>query len=155
MTLLSTTTLSGSLVTIASINQTYETLMILLKNPTWATGTAQLHLRAQSSSSIQGAGSSMWNSGSNTAVVGHSGINLNVTANGNSNTAAKVGAVWMIYDYNSTTSYKSFMMGSGDDSQGSVAAGVIATNTAISQIELANQFSYSFNGGTIEIWGIK
>jgi hypothetical protein len=46
-------------------------------------------------------------------------------------------------------------MFSGDDTRASCQGGVIATNTAISSIELANQFGYTFNGGSIVIYGVK
>jgi len=155
MTLLSTTALSGTTVTISSINQTYNSLMIFLLNPTWGTGTAQLWLRAQSSSDIEGSGGAMWNSGASTATASISGTNINVTATGNSNSAGKACALWTINNYASTTAFKPFSISSGDDTKGSFQGGVIATNTAISSIELANQFGYTFNGGSIVIYGVK
>jgi hypothetical protein len=155
MTLLSTTALSGTTVTISSISQSYNSLMIFLLNPTWTTGTAQLWFRAQSSTDIEGAGTAAWNSGSNISAAAVSGTNINVTATGNSNTAAKVGALWTINNYASTTAYKPFSFVAGDDTRGSIYGGVIATNTAISSIELANQFGYTFNGGSIVIYGVK
>jgi hypothetical protein len=155
MTLLSTTALSGTTVTISSINQTYNSLMIFLLNPTWGTGTAQLWLRAQSSSDMEGSGGAMWSSGASSAVSAISGTNINVTATGNSNSAGKVSALWTINNYASTTAFKPFSISSGDDARGSFQGGVIATNTAISSIELANQFGYTFNGGSIVIYGVK
>lgn len=155
MTLLSTTALSGTTVTISSISQSYNSLMIFLLNPTWTSGSAQLWLRAQSSSNISGSGGVMWGTGANTAVASISGTNINVTAIGISNTAGKVAALWQIHNYASTTAYKPFSISSGDDDRGSFQGGVIGTNTAISSIELANQFGYTFNGGSIVIYGVK
>jgi hypothetical protein len=157
MTLLSTTSMNTgtATVTVSSIDQTYKTLEIHIIDPTWATGNSQLLLTAQSSSSIQGAGSTMYNSGTNTIAVGYSGTSFAPTAQQTSNTSADLNCVWQIYNYTATTSFKSWGLYYGDASRGGVGGGVIATTTAISSIAITTTQSYNFNGGSILVYGIK
>ena len=157
MTLLSTTSMNTgtSTVTVSSISGSYKTLEIQILNPTWATGTAQLWLSIESSSSLQGSGGVMWNSGANTSAAAISGTTANFSAVGNSNSAGLVTGLLTIHNYSSTSAYKPFSFISGDDSKGSFQGGVVATNTAIDQISISNQFSYNFNGGTILVYGIN
>jgi hypothetical protein len=157
MTLLSTTSMNTgtATVTVSSIDQTYKTLEIHIIDPTWVTGNSQLLLTAQSSSSIQGAGSTMYNSGSNVTAVGYSGTSFAPTAQQTSNTSADLNCVWKIYNYTATTSFKSWGLYYGDASRGGVAGGVIATTTAISSIAITTTQSYNFNGGSILVYGIN
>ena len=157
MTLLSTTSMNTgtATVTVSSISQSYKTLEIQILNPTWATGTAQLWLNIESSSSLQGAGTAMWSSGSNVSAAATSGVNFNFTATGNSNTDAKVTGLVRIHNYTSSTAFKPVSFISGDDTRGSFQGCVVATNTAVDQISISNQFSYNFNGGSILVYGIN
>jgi hypothetical protein len=157
MTLLSTTSMNTgtSTVTVSGISGSYKSLEIQILNPTWASGTAQLWLSIESSSSLQGSGGVMWNSGANTAVAATSGAQMNFSATGNSNTDAKITGLLTIHNYASSTAYKPWSFISGDDTRGSFQGGVVATNTTVDQISIANQFSYNFNGGTILVYGIK
>jgi hypothetical protein len=157
MTLLSTTSMNTgtSTVTVSGISGSYKTLQIQILNPTWASGTAQLWLNIESSSSISGAGSAMWDSGSNISAAATFGTNFNFTATGNSNTDAKVGGLVHIYNYASTSAYKPVSFISGDNTRASFQGGVVATNTAVDQITINNQFAYNFNGGSILVYGIN
>jgi len=157
LTLLSTTSMNTgtSTVTVSSISQSYKTLQIIILNPTWQTANSQMLLSAQSSSSIQGAGSFMWNGGSNVTAVAFSGTSFATTGQQVSNTDAKINTVWTIYNYASTTAYKSWNLNVGDDSRGGVGGGVIATNTAISSFAVSTTGSYAFNGGSILVYGIN
>ena len=157
MTLLSTTSMNTgtSTVTVSGISASYKTLEIQILNPTWASGTAQLWLNIESSSSLQGAGAAMWSSGSNVSAAATSGTNFNFTATGNSNTDAKVTGLVRIFNYASSSAFKPVMFISGDDSRANFQGGVVATNTAVDQITINNQFSYNFNGGSILVYGIN
>ena len=157
MTLLSTTSMNTgtATVTVSGISGSYKTLEIQILNPTWATGTAQLWLSIESSSSLQGSGGVMWNSGANTAAASISGTTANFSATGNSNSAGLVTGLLTIHNYSSTATYKPFSFISGDDTRGSFQGGVVATNTAVDQISISNQFSYNFNGGSILVYGIN
>jgi hypothetical protein len=157
MTLLSTTSMNTSTatVTVSSISGSYKTLEIHIIDPTWATGNSQLLLTAQSSSSIQGAGSTMYNSGSNVTAVAYSGTSFAVTAQQTSNTAADLICVWRIHNYTDTTSFKPWFLACGDASRGGVGGGVIATDTAIDSIAITTTQSYDFNGGSILVYGIN
>jgi hypothetical protein len=157
LTLLSTTSMNTGTgtVTVSGISGSYKTLEIHIIDPTWATGNSQLLLTAQSSSSIQGAGSTMYNSGSNVTAVAYSGTSFAPTGQQTSNTAANLNCVWQIYNYTATTSFKSWGLYYGDDSRGGVAGGVIATNTAISSIAITTTQGYAFNGGSILVYGVN
>ena len=156
-TLLSTTSMNTgtSTVTVSSISGSYKTLEIQILNPTWTSGTAQLFLSIESSSSLQGAGTAMYNSGSNFQAFPLSGTTANFSATGNSNSAGLINGLVKIYNYSSATAYKPFSFISGDDTRASFQGGVVATNTAVDQISISNQFSYNFNGGTILVYGIN
>jgi hypothetical protein len=156
MTLLSTTSMNTgtATVSVSSISQSYESLFVLILNPTWGTGVAQLFLRIESSSSLQAAGAKMTSSGAGITAEPSSGINVNFSGQ-QSNTAGNIAAAVQIYNYTSSTHFKPFMFFTGDNASATIQGGVVATNTAVDEISIANQFGYNFSGGSILVYGVK
>ena len=151
MTLLSTTTLSGATVTVSSISQAYKNLYIQVLNPTWATGIALPRFRYDASSSFQG--TSITTNGSGQGI----GTNyVNCWGAQSSNTAADGQFQIIIYNYATTTSYPIFYS-SGVDGSGTCnqASGVIFTLSGITQVQITNNQLYSYNGGTLKIYGVN
>jgi hypothetical protein len=157
MTLLSTTSMNTgtATVTVSSISQSYKNLQIVILNPTWATTTSQLLFSAQSGSSIQGAGSTMWNSGSNVVATAFSGTSFSGSGAVISNTDGKYNAVWTIYDYATTTASKSWVISGGGTTVGQIGGGNISTNTAISEFSVSTTGGYNLSGGSILVYGIN
>jgi hypothetical protein len=159
-TLLSTTTLSGSSITISSIDQTYNDLIIEIAN---VTATANYSYRwrpngLDDSSNIN----AVRNIGSSTSTFGNMGgsnwvIDNNSTTFLSNSTANKVTII--IYNYASTTSHKNYqLVGSGvrssnSDALTSFEGGTILFNSAISSIGILS--GQTFNGGTVKIYGVK
>jgi trimeric autotransporter adhesin len=160
MTLLSTTSMSGSSVTISSIDQTYKNLVVEIQNVT-ATGNYSYRWRPNGlddSSNIN----AIRNIGASTSTFGNMGgsnwmIDNNTTTFLSNSTNNKVTIT--IFDYASTDSYKNYTLtGSGVRSSGSDAltsseGGTILFNTAISSIGFLT--GATLNGGTVRIYGVK
>ena len=158
MTLLSTTTLSGATTTVSSINQTYNTLFVLmtgvnvaankyieiLPNNAYTGSYVESACNPTTVSTVAAAGS---------AVRPYSG-NHNLKAATTSNACALT-----IYNYASTTDIKPFDLSSSHENSSSVrcatlAKGGLNTNSAITSIVFSSDGS-TFNAGTVRIYGVK
>lgn len=163
MTLLSTTTISGTTTTISSINQTYKDLYITAQNVT-CTANFDLRFRTNAASEcnyvqLYSTSSSAANTiGYNDSFLYLGGSNVGaankVLAAGGNNSFALT-----IFDYASTTSHKTFSAVSLYRESGSSfnlgiqSSGGINTNSAIT--EVAFSFTTSLTGGTVKIYGVK
>lgn len=155
MTLLSTTTLSGSSVTISSINQSYKNLLIYVTSISNATET-NYRLRINDtnltpSSGIDESGIARTNN-SDIRIIGGFSYDLS------SGTYPNSGAV-VIYNYASTTQYKPFSLSfganySGFGPGGGTFGGHYRETTAVSSIKI-NANAGSFTGGTVLIYGVN
>ena len=158
MTLLSTTTLSGATTTISSINQTYNTLFVLIKNVNVA---ANKYIEVLPNNAYTG---SFVESSCNTTTVSTVaaaasqlrpyGGNHNLKAATTSNACALT-----IYNYASTTDIKPFDSSSSHENGSSarcatLAKGAINTNSAITSLVISSDAS-TFNGGTVLVYGVK
>jgi hypothetical protein len=150
MTLLSTTSLSGTTTTVSSINQTYTNLMIVINNPYQTTGNS-MWIRPNNVSSIGRLTGTLGNSTSadyqediQTMPLGTGSDVLNTT-------------VILINQYaNSTYSKPTTYYGAARSSYGYVYnyGGVLSIAAAITSLSFTAN-SGSFSGGQVLIYGVK
>jgi hypothetical protein len=155
MTLLSTTTLSGVTVTISSIDQTYNSLYILVEEPTWTTGSSNPRFSIDGSIAFQRI--QIFQQGAFIANDGASAT-FNMQRDNTATNAANMVGVVTINNYASTTARKVFnYLGGAPTSDNNFVGyfGLIQTESAISQIRFTNSNGYAFDGGTVRIYGVK
>ena len=155
MTLLSTTTLSGTSTNISSIDQTYKDLFVIVTGVTNTTADGYRYIRPNNTSSIamQAVARPL------NLVNIESDIYIprdgNTTFN-NSDNAASV----IIYNYSSSTTNKPFngsitYTETGEGNRAQVFGGGIKTNTAITSLVFVQSGGGSFNAGTVKIYGVN
>jgi hypothetical protein len=156
MTLLSTTTLSGASTTISSINQTYNSLYVLIYGVTNATGNGNLYMRANNSTTNASVIQS-WSTSLNMIEGG----DLYLTWDAQKPTYTSANNIWAleIDNYASTTKYKGFTLRStyersGPNQTAFGAWGGFGTNTAISSLVFV-QTGGNFSTGTVLVYGVK
>jgi hypothetical protein len=156
MTLISTTTLTGTTVTLSSIPQIYNSLYLVFKNVDPVNDTAYVTLRLNGTSTVSyynfitfGSQSS---SAADTRWVITNGIDVTVNANL---------ATITIPDYtNSTTRKMGFInyVGSPDtgfaDISSLIAVGGSTITAAVSSLTITTN-SGDYNGGTVLLYGVK
>jgi hypothetical protein len=156
MTLISTTTLTGTTVTLSSIPQTYNSLYLVFKNVDPVNDTAYVCLRLNGTSSVDyynfntfGASSS---SAADTRWIVTNGIDVSVNAN--------LSTV-IIPDYtNSTTRKMAFTNYVGSPDSGSADISALITfggskiTAAVSSLTITTN-SGDFSSGTVLLYGVK
>jgi hypothetical protein len=158
MTLLSTTTLSGTSTTISSIDQTYNNLFIVIKSPTFNTGVRKMVIKPNATSSIA---QYTYNSYTSLATSNSGVQNGNLTGLGNNDAAAQAtqtNSILTIFNYADTVQGKVFTWcGSYEtfDNLSFQIAGSFKTASAISSLEFSASSTGSYTGGTILIYGVK
>jgi hypothetical protein len=156
MTLLSTTTLSGSSTTISGIPQTYTDLYIYVFGMTNATSDAGTQIRPNAATNlVYGAGSS--NGAGTLNLRGQidaaiQGANALLRTDANNMYAARIG------NYSNTTNYKSLhyslaYLSSTSIYQAEQYAGAIKTNSAITSLVIIKDSSQVWSTGTVLIYG--
>jgi hypothetical protein len=161
MTLLSTTTLSGSSTTISSISGSYTNLQIVLRKVYTSVEDKRLGWSFNSDSGTNYRSYSIQlNSGSVAALAANSGTSIfEATTTGSSSTAIDtLNGVIMIYDYastnprplNWTTNVK---FGGFTGGLSFFGNGTYYGSSAISSMTFTS--AGTFSGGTVEIWGVK
>jgi hypothetical protein len=155
MTLLSTTTLSGTTTSVTGVSGSYTQLFVRILNPVFNTGGAQIYLGFNSTTStfwynnFQSSGTALAANTTTTWIT--NGFNQDNTGGG------------MIYscliDAYATSNRKCFNYYGIGISAGSYrsfgGSGGFGSSTAISSVQISNSGPYSFTGGTIEIYGVK
>ena len=159
MTLLSTTTLSGSATTISGISGSYTDLMIIIYGYNPST-SGQLFIKPNGSSSlcdhagsfVRNAASQLWgNFASNVYIAGPENFVTGNTSNG---------AVVYIYQYASSIGNKIFTAFSrqrgtvSSNDQVITSSGSINTASAISSLEF-NPNAGTMSAGTVLVYGVK
>jgi hypothetical protein len=155
MTLLSTTTLSGTSTTISSIDQTYVNLYVLVTGVTGNTNNRAIRVRPNNSTSnnyVKFADSS--------APVGIAGEALGLTSDLTLRTSADNAWGITFNNYASSTRFKAFtyygtFLTSASYNQAIGAFGGYLSNTAITSLVLDYQGTDSFAGGTVLVYGVK
>ena len=154
MTLLSTTTLSGTSTTISNINQSYNYLHIEIRNVYANVATALAYDFTTEQHGTSGLGMRLSNG--TTPEVVSMGLNSHYSMNTTSS-ATTMMAVLRIYNYASTTQGKHVLYsGSLGANKHAVITGFIDYVTAIDGVRLfAANGTSTFTGGTVLIYGVK
>ena len=152
MTLLSTTSLSGTTVTISSISQSYKHLYFEVFGCTSTTANGSYRV---SMGGAKGRGFS-----DNDAL----NANLNPIQLGAGSEPLRTNAdnFWgiTIFDYASTANFKGFIISgawtdTGSVTRGGFVAGGCPTNTAISSLVFTQGSGHSYSTGTVRIYGVN
>jgi hypothetical protein len=158
MTLLSTTTLSGTTTTLSSINQSYNSLFLVITGLTANTGNEDLAIRPNAA----------------TTECSYAGVRrqVNTTANANGSQNDEIFLTfflgtdrtssansWAIRfdNYTSTTSHKPFSFYGAWNNGGSNSSsfgGSYQSNSAITSL-VFRYGGYSMTGGTVLLYGVK
>jgi len=158
MTLISTTTLSGTSVSLSSIAATYKHLLVVVSNITTSAGF-YFYCKFNNSSIAE---FNSWDMGSAAGTVStYQAADFQF----NSNTAiANTGAIntaslWL-YNYASATERKNFAANfgyrtSGGVSRTALAGGTVNTTSAINELVFNAGGSTTFSGGTVLLYGVS
>jgi len=156
MTLLSTTTLSGTSTTVSSINGSYKHLFVEVYGAVWATGTAslQFELNTNNLSFKKFTGTSFSTSALQTTCNVEDGSQQELNTGGNNYHS------FIFYNYASSTTYKTWEVIGGYESSTSTGRttmilGAVSTNTAVNSFTFKNDGPYAFSAGTIKIYGVN
>ena len=156
MTLLSTTTLSGTSTTVSSISGSYKNLFIEVYGATWGTGDDSLAFEINNAAftSVR-----KLNTASVTTITLDTKIPLNDAEQPVQYTNANNYFSFYFNNYSSTTDYKTFtVLGSYEGTSGGRTAqffGGFASDTAISAFTLKTNTGYTFSAGTIKVYGVN
>lgn len=155
LTLLSTTTLSGSTLTISNINQSYVNLYGII-NSVKISGGGTLAVNGNGSTSI----TSYQQMQNSTTLAGFSNTSWTINANVNINSvsANENCFVFLIENYSSTSTYKpcssrAAFYSSNTSTDYRWTTGIIATTSAITSLNIVAGNTYT--GGTISLYGVR
>ena len=163
MTLLSTTTLSGTSTLISSVNQTYNNLFIIIKNIDVSSGT-NAYVRIEPNSTTNAVSYSNQIATGGTISTQGDGTFPGIPICGAEYAASNTNNAWAleIYNYASTTSHKpfnlagAFIVNSTNATQTLNSSGSYRSNTEITEFRVySGSAGSSFNGGTVLIYGVK
>ena len=155
MTLLSTTTLSGSSVSLSSISQDYTNLYLYVYGIT-SSGDFKLRIAPNGTTNISSQASAESDASSvrnSNADYIFSQLNLNNWGNQINNSVAL-----NIFNYSNTSGRKPFEVSSGyrqAATYGANSGGMIDTTSAISSLVLTLSSGTSFTTGTALLYGVK
>jgi hypothetical protein len=156
MTLLSTTTLSGTSTTVSSISGSYKHLFVEVYGAVWATGTAslQFELNTGNLSFKKFTGTSFSTSANQSTVNVEDGSQQELNTGGNNYHS------FIFYNYASSTTYKTWEVLGGYESSTSTGRttmilGAVSSNTAVDSFTFKNDGPYAFSAGTIKIYGVN
>ena len=157
MTLISTTTLSGSTVTLSSIPQTYNSLYVVLRNATGAVADSEIRIYPNNVTNLTNFFGTL-----NSTAIGDNDTHIRMAGSTQTLRTGGNNAWAIIFDnYTSTASFKPLQWYGVHTNNSSVnqitqARGAFRSNTAISSIVLTwVDNSSSFNGGTVLLYGVK
>jgi hypothetical protein len=151
MTLLSTTTLSGSSVTLSNISQDYINLLIIVENVVSSTANdTQVRMNSATGNIIEAG----FRNSNSTYLSNLTTIGLQSDSTSPSTFSLAV----LVYRYASTTGRKPFnFFGYGNSGAGVNAFdGIVNTTSAITSIQIANgDGTPTFSSGTVYLYGVK
>jgi len=166
MTLLSTTSLTGSSVVLSSISQSYRDLRLEIKDPTFSTNNSDILLRVNADT---GTNYDSYQAYSQVGILnGYSGVgnetSFNVTRQFDmQNTSVDAAFMYRLYDYKDTTSIRlgdyiaSFQKGATTAGDRILVAGQLYyknVGTTISSITIAMSAG-TFSTGTAYLYGVN
>jgi hypothetical protein len=163
MTLLSTTTLSGTSTLISSVNQTYNNLFIIIKNIDVSSGT-NAYVRIEPNSTTNAVSYSNQIATGGTISTQGDATFPGIPLMGSEYAASNTNNAWAleVYNYASTSSHKpfnlagAFVVNSTNAIQSLNSSGSYRSNTEITEFRVySGSGSVSFNGGTVLIYGVK
>jgi hypothetical protein len=157
LTLLSTTTLSGTTTTISGISGSYNNLYIIIKNINLASNSTP-RLNFNGATTNLGVGQEYpETAGASPSVTTNNNNNLNTT-----HLAGNTENIWVfdVFDYASTTNYKPFRYFGSNLNGSSVRFAyyqnsVFTSNSAITSVAITTSGTVTQNGGTVLIYGVK
>jgi hypothetical protein len=159
MTLLSTTTLSGSSTTISDINQTYNILYVVLTNVNPSTN-AIVRLAPNASATGSAYFAAYGRTGSSAGFQGSKNYvhisGVEEMAGGNTDNSIVI----QMYDYANTSTYKtikfdsSFYFASVSNNIVITGAASYSSTSAITSLVFSLNTG-TFNGGTVKVYGVK
>lgn len=156
MTLLSTTTLSGTSVTVSSINQTYNDLVFIVKSPQWATAASKFQMLPNGSSSMAYMTGVRENTNGGWQSYGMNGEQI--YSDMDQDRANSDSTYYLIVnDYTSTAPKPAQFFGAqvSGDQRSFNYAGALVTGSAISSMTVSNTGGTAFTSGTLRIYGVK
>jgi len=162
MTLLSTTTLSGTSVTVSSISQSYNDLLIMVESPRWGTGSDDFQIRLNNSAGGAFTSGVVESSSGTFTAYGINGGTL-MFNNGQQDQSSYGGFYCvLVKDYTATyggnTSGKPLQywgtLVSGDQRSFN-QAGAFVNSVAIDNVVFKTASNYTFSSGTVRIYGVK
>ena len=161
MTLLSTTTLSGTSVTVSSISQAYNDLLILVESPRWGTADDQFWIQPNAATTAFMSGVSETSTGT-FGAVGINGSNIAFTSSNQDMSTYGSFYCVRITDYAKTyggnTSGKPLQFWGtlvAGDQRSFNFAGAFVNSVAIDSIKFRTNNNYTFSSGTVRIYGVK
>jgi hypothetical protein len=153
MTLISTTTLSGTTVTLSSIPQTYNSLKLILSGLTWDTTNALPSLRFNGATTGTSFGAVK-----NTAAYGRTNQEFWWNENNWVRTDTDNVSVITIDNYTSSTYIKALNFynhfWNGSNYSAAIGGGAYRSTTAITSIDIYVE-GYSFSAGQVLLYGVK
>jgi hypothetical protein len=156
MTLLSTTTLSGADVTVSSLNQTYNSLVFIVKSPQWATANSKFRFLPNFNGSIAFMTGARESTNGGFAAYGLNGDS--VYSDMDQDRANADSTYYLIInDYTSTAPKPIQFYGShvSGDQRSFNFAGALVTGSAITSMTVNNTGGTAFSSGTLRIYGVK
>jgi len=161
MTLLSTTTCSGTTTTVSSISGSYKNLFIEVYGVTWDTGESAFQFNTNLTSAISWerilADYAIDSQRLQTVVTPINDRVQNPKRTGGNNYHSLI-----INNYASTTDYKTFQLlgcyegnDAGNDGRVLQYSGGMASDTAINSFTWGTSSSYNMTAGTIKIYGVN
>jgi hypothetical protein len=158
LTLLSTTTLSGTSTTVSSINQTYNHLYIVVYDVTTASPASykwETNITSSVYSQVQMVSGSPNGGGRNISSIGLDDQVESIKSTGGLNTYTL-----LLQNYASTSIRKTFTsefgyQGQSTDGRYVTVNGIISSTTAVNSFTFFNSGAYTQNSGTMLIYGVK
>jgi hypothetical protein len=151
MTLLSTTSLSGTSTTISGISGAYTDLMVIINDPFLSAGQT-LRINPNSTDSISNQSRLAGATGQqNSSISSNTGSNLPTTSTPNNTFCLQ------IFNYAQTSNGKNFTFSGCHATTASLfGGGVIQTTSAITALQFTTATGIpTFSGGTVLIYGVK
>lgn len=162
MTLLSTTSISGSSTTVSSISADYTDLVVIISNYRYGTGGSSVQIGFNGAGDSGNYQTSTYGTTSFAgAVSGYVNGYIRPTYDRPHATAQNFSLAMVIRRYSSSDTFKmwnyagTFYNTVEDGQRGSMGAGGFSSTSAISSVTLTNNQSYSATNGTIYIYGVK
>ena len=158
MTLLSTTTLSGTLTTVSSISSAYNDLFIIVQGAVWGTASDSLQFKFNTSATNIHGVLNLNNNGATSSSLISSG---NITSGPSFpvNTGGANIFNFTITNYANTSYYKTFATRLGFPNSTTFMSGhgggQVMTTSAITSFSVETTNAYTFSAGQILIYGVK